>query len=140
MYGSYGGLAFRWMPGCFDETSLSDGFVMQHRRYHNVVAGGYTFDFAGQAVELRTQSSGFAAVRGIRVDSDNHFTKLGASSFGLRCVHCYYTVYSIVVYSLSARGRRSFDIDAAASPASVGTLVSSRAVLSYVRLGVCNKP
>jgi hypothetical protein len=47
MYGSYGGLAFRWMPRCFGETSVRDGSVVQHRLYHIVVAGGYTFDFAG---------------------------------------------------------------------------------------------
>jgi len=78
MYGSYGGLAFRWMPGCLAETSVSAGSIVQHRRYHNVVAGGYTFDFAGQAVEPRTQSGGFAAVRGLRIDSGNHSTKLGS--------------------------------------------------------------
>ncbi len=83
MYGSYGGLAFRWMRRYFAERRLRDSSVVQHRLYHIVVAGGYTFDFAGQAVEPRTQSGGFAAVRGIRVDSDNHFTKLGDSSWWL---------------------------------------------------------
>lgn len=79
MYGPYGGLAFRWMSRCLAETSVSAGPVVQHRRYHNVMAGGYTFDFAGQAVEPRTQSCGFAAVRSIRVDSGNHSPKLDAS-------------------------------------------------------------
>ena len=79
MYGSYGGLAFRWMPGCLAETSVSAGFIVQHRRYHNVMASGYTFDFAGQAIEPRMQSGGFAAVWSIRVDSGNHSSKLRAS-------------------------------------------------------------
>ena len=79
MYGSYGGLAFRGMSGCLAETSLSAGFIVQHRRYHNVMASGYTFDLAGQAVEPRMQSGGFAAVWSIRVDSGNHSTKLRAS-------------------------------------------------------------
>jgi hypothetical protein len=140
MYGSYDGIAFRRMPGCLDKTGLRDNSLVQHRLYHFVVAGGHTFDFADQALEPRTQSGGFDAVRRIRIDSDNHFTKLGSSSWRLYFGPYYYSVVSIAVYSLYAHCRRPFDIEAAGSHACLGTLVSYSAVLSYVRLGICNKP
>jgi hypothetical protein len=131
MYGSYGGLAFRWMH-YYAERSVRDSSVGQHRHYHIVVAGGYTIDFAGKAVEPRTQSGGFATVRGIRVDSGNHFDKHGGE-------HFLYSGCSIGQYSLSSPDRRSVDIGAAGSSTCVGALISSVAALSDVRLAVCNK-
>lgn len=131
MYDSYVGLAFGWMH-YYAQRSVRDSSGGQHRHYHIVVAGGYTFDFTGKAVEPRTQSGGFAAVRRIPVDSGNHFDKR-------RGEHFFYSGCSIDQYSLSAPDRRSVDISATGSSTSVGALVSSVAALSDVRLAVCNE-